>query len=62
MVMQAAGQADVAARPGTAGDAMAGAWSKMSHEPLVRERETIERVRARLEALAMANGALRCGA
>src|SRR2546423_1516182 len=35
----------------------------MSDEPLVREREpTIERVRARLEALVMANAAPRCGA
>jgi hypothetical protein len=28
-----------------------GGWSKMSDEPLAREREPIERVRARLEAL-----------
>src|SRR6187200_2239496 len=34
----------------------------MSDEPLVREREPIERVRARLEALVMANAAPRCGA
>jgi hypothetical protein len=39
-----------------------GGWSKMSDEPRVREREPIERVRARLEALAMANAAPRCGA
>jgi hypothetical protein len=37
-------------------------WSKMSDEPLAREREPIERMRARLEALVMANAALRCGA
>ena len=41
---------------------MAGGWSKMSDEPLVRERELIERVRARLEALVRANAAPRCGA
>ena len=34
----------------------------MSDQPLVREREPIERVRARLEALVMANAAPRCGA
>src|SRR5437763_12341920 len=34
----------------------------MSDEPLVREHEPIERVRARLEALVMANAAPRCGA
>ena len=34
----------------------------MSDEPLVREREPIERVRARLEALVRANAAPRCGA
>jgi hypothetical protein len=34
----------------------------MSDEPLAREREPIERVRARLEALVMANAAPRCGA
>src|SRR5215471_7687563 len=34
----------------------------MSDEPLAREGEPIERVRARLEALAMANAAPRCGA
>jgi hypothetical protein len=34
----------------------------MSDEPLAREREPIERVRARLEALVRANAALRCGA
>jgi len=34
----------------------------MSNEPVVREREPIERVRARLEALVMANAAPRCGA
>ena len=28
-----------------------GGWSKMSNEPLARERELIERVRARFEAL-----------
>jgi hypothetical protein len=44
------------------GGATAGGWSKMSDEPLAREREPIERVRARLEALVMANAAPRCGA
>jgi hypothetical protein len=39
-----------------------GGWSKMSDEALAREREPIERVRARLEALVMANAAPRCGA
>ena len=34
----------------------------MSDEPLAREREPIERVRARLEALLKANAAPRCGA
>src|SRR5262245_18389309 len=34
----------------------------MSNEPLVREREQIERGRARLEALVRANAAARCGA
>src|SRR5262245_709858 len=34
----------------------------MSDEPLAREREPIERMRARLEALTMANAAPRCGA
>jgi hypothetical protein len=34
----------------------------MSDEALVREHEPIERVRARLEALVMANAAPRCGA
>jgi hypothetical protein len=34
----------------------------MSDEPLAREREPIERVRERLEALVMANAAPRCGA
>src|SRR5215475_9717979 len=34
----------------------------MSDEPVVRGREPIERVRARLEALVMANAAPRCGA
>src|SRR5215510_3365262 len=34
----------------------------MSDKPLAREREPIERVRARLEALARANAAPRCGA
>src|SRR5437763_201077 len=42
--------------------AAAGGWSKMSDEPLAREREPIERVRARLEALVRANAAPRCGA
>ena len=42
--------------------ATAGGWSKMSDEPLAREREPIERVRARIEALVMANAAPRCGA
>jgi hypothetical protein len=48
--------------PGEGGGATAGGWSKMSNEPIVREREPTERVRARLEALAMANAAPRCGA
>jgi hypothetical protein len=39
-----------------------GGWSKMSDEPLAREREPIERTRARLEALVRANAAPRCGA
>src|SRR5215831_18607250 len=39
-----------------------GGWSKMSDEPLAREREPIERMGARLEALVMANAAPRCGA
>jgi hypothetical protein len=47
---------------GGARGATAGGWSKMSDEPLAREREPIERVRARLEALVMANAAPRCGA
>jgi hypothetical protein len=34
----------------------------MSDEPLAREREPSERVRARLEALVRANAAPRCGA
>jgi hypothetical protein len=34
----------------------------MSDKPLAREREPIERVRARLEALVRANAAPRCGA
>ena len=34
----------------------------MSDEPRVREREPIERVRARLETLVRANAAPRCGA
>ena len=34
----------------------------MSDEPLARERDQIDRVRARLEALVMANAAPRCGA
>src|SRR2546430_3086864 len=42
--------------------ATAGGWSKMSDEPVERECEPIERVRARLEALVMANAAPRCGA
>src|SRR5262245_34030218 len=37
------------------GGATAGGWSKMSDEPLAREREPIERVRARLDALVKAN-------
>jgi hypothetical protein len=37
-------------------------WSKMSDEPLARDREPIERGRARLEALVRANAAPRCGA
>ncbi len=41
---------------------MAGGWSKMSNEPLARECEPIERVRARFEALVKANAAPRCGA
>jgi hypothetical protein len=41
---------------------IAGGWPKMSNEPLAREREPIDRVRARLEALARANAAPRCGA
>src|SRR5262249_7105455 len=48
--------------PGEGGGATAGGWSKMRDEPLAREREPIERVRARLEALVMANAAPRCGA
>src|SRR5262249_14046043 len=48
--------------PGDGGGATAGRWSKMSDEPLAREREPIERVRARLEALVRANAAPRCGA
>jgi hypothetical protein len=44
------------------GGATAGGWSKMSDEPLAREREPIERARARLEALVVANAAPRCGA
>jgi hypothetical protein len=39
-----------------------GGSSKMNDEPLARERELIERVRARLEALVRANAAPRCGA
>src|SRR5262249_57583763 len=42
--------------------ATAGARSKMSDEPVAREHEPIERVRARLEALVRANAAPRCGA
>jgi hypothetical protein len=34
-----------------------GGWSKMTDEPLAREREPIERVRARLEALVRVNAA-----
>jgi hypothetical protein len=52
---------DSKAAGGGAG-ATAGGWSKMSDEPLAREREPIERVRARLEALVRANAAPRCGA
>jgi hypothetical protein len=48
--------------PGDGGGATAGGWSKMSDKPLAREGEPIERVRARLEALVMANAAPRCGA
>jgi hypothetical protein len=48
--------------PGEGGGAMTGGWSKVSNEPLARECEPIERVRARLEALARANAAPRCGA
>ncbi len=44
------------------GGAAAGGWSKMSDEALVREREPIERARARLEALVRANAAPRFGA
>src|SRR5262249_43827339 len=44
------------------GGATAGGWSKMSDKPLSRERGPIERVRARVEALARANAAPRCGA
>jgi hypothetical protein len=36
------------------GSAGRGGWSKMSDTPLAREREAIERVRARLEALVRA--------
>jgi hypothetical protein len=52
------------ATPGGGGGAgsTAGGRSKMSDEPLTREREPIERVRARLEALVRANAAPRCGA
>jgi hypothetical protein len=50
------------AAPGDGGGVAAGGWSKMSDEPLAREREPIERVRARLDALVMANAAPRCGA
>ena len=39
-----------------------GGCSKMSVKPLAREREPIERVRSRLEALVRANAAPRCGA
>jgi hypothetical protein len=48
--------------PGDGGGAGAREWSKMSDEPLEREREPIERVRARLEALVRANAAPRCAA
>jgi hypothetical protein len=41
---------------------MVGGMGKMNGEPLAREREPIERVRARLEVLVMANAAPRCGA
>jgi hypothetical protein len=40
--------------------ATAGGWSKMSDEPLAREREPIDRVRARLEALLKANATGEC--
>src|SRR5262245_8104758 len=40
---------------GTAEERRRGDGQKMSDEPLAREREPIERVRARLEALVMAN-------
>src|SRR5262249_11746749 len=39
-----------------------GGRSKRSDKPLAREREPMERVRARLEALVRANAAPRCGA
>src|SRR5262249_6700992 len=47
---------------GTAGErrATAGGWAKMRNEPVARE--LIERVRVRLDALAKANAAPRCGA
>jgi len=44
---------------GDGGGATAGGWSKMSDAPLARQGE---RMRARLEALIMANAAPRCGA
>jgi hypothetical protein len=47
---------------GIGGGSDGGGWSKMSNEPFAREREPIERVRARLEALVRANAAPRCGA
>jgi hypothetical protein len=53
---------DMPAAMRQSGGAAAGGWSKMSDEALVREREPIERVRARLEALVRANATRRCGA
>src|SRR5262249_30135801 len=47
---------------GTAEERRRGGRSKMSDKPLARQREPIERVRARLEALVRANAAPRCGA
>src|SRR5262249_51322554 len=45
---------------GTAEERRQGGWAKMSNEPV--ERELTERVRVRLDALAKANAAPRCGA